>query len=71
MKSNNDFVCAICGSEDMPSAVGSTLVLVAGYGSLHDMERAAIPLCGECCDKLFTELIQLPGAMAENPWQSK
>lgn len=47
MKSNPNFVCAMCGAEDMPGAVGSTLILPAGYGSLHDMERMAIPLCGQ------------------------
>lgn len=68
MKSNPNFVCAMCGAEDMPGAVGSTLILPAGYGSLHDMERMAIPLCGRCCDRLFAELIQLLGATVESPW---
>lgn len=65
MESNSSFVCAWCGGEDMPGAVGSVLVLTAGYGSLNDLERVKVPLCGECCDKLLRELVQLPGAMWE------
>lgn len=68
MQANEDFVCAVCGTEDMPGVAGSTIVLVAGYGSLHDMERVTVPLCGECCDKLFAELSKCRGAVIESPW---
>lgn len=68
MEQNVGFVCAICGAEDMPGVAGSTLVLTAGYGSQsHDGERVTAPLCGKCCDKLFSELVQLPGTRVKNP----
>lgn len=68
MIANDDFVCAMCGGEDMPGIAGSTLVLAAGYGSLHDIERVTMPLCGECCNKLFSELSICRNATVESPW---
>ena len=69
MQANEDFICSICGAEDMPGVACSTLVLAAGYGSVeHDMERIKVALCGECCDKLFAELSKLRGAVIESPW---
>ena len=66
MGQNENFVCAMCGEEDMPGFVGSKLVLEAGYGSAYDTERVKVPLCGECCDKLFDEFLQSPGAVVED-----
>lgn len=66
MKANDDFICALCGAEDMPGVAGSTLTLAAGYGSIHDMGRVTVPLCGGCCDKLFSELSKLRGATVES-----
>lgn len=68
MTSKDDFVCAVCGAEDIAGAACSVLTLAAGYGSIHDMEKVAIPLCGECCDKLFAELVQMPYATVYDPW---
>lgn len=68
MKANEDLVCSICGAEDMSGAAGSTLTLTAGYGSVHDMEKVIIRLCGECCDRLFAELSRCRGAAIESPW---
>lgn len=69
MQANEDFIaCSWCGAEDMPGIANSTLTLVAGYGSEHDLERVTVPLCGECCDKLFSELSKLRGAVVESPW---
>jgi len=66
MEQNGNLVCGICGGEDMPGMAGSTLTLAAGYGSQHDMERLTVPICGECCDKLFSELSRLRGAKVES-----
>jgi len=69
MEQNGNLICALCGGDDMPGTACSTLTLAAGYGSVHDMERVTIPLCGECCDKLFSELSRCRGAKVESPWQ--
>lgn len=66
MKQNMNFVCAMCGKEDMPGFVGSCLILEAGYGSVYDTERVTVPICGECCDKLYDELAGKPGAKLED-----
>ena len=68
MQANEDFMCSICGGEDLPGKVYSTITLTAGYGSTHDMECVRVQLCGECCDKLFAELSRLRGAVIESPW---
>lgn len=69
MQTNEDLVCSICGGEDLSGKVYSTLTLTAGYGSVeHDMEVVKVPLCGECCDKLFAELSRCRGAVIESPW---
>ncbi len=72
MESNSSFVCALCGQRDNPppidEGVNSYLVLTVGYGSIYDMEKVTVPLCGDCADKLFPELAKLPGAKMESPW---
>ena len=67
-EANDSSICSICGGDDIVGTACSVLVLEAGYGSANDMERVKVPLCGGCCDKLFSELVQLPGAVAERPW---
>lgn len=65
MESNSNFVCAWCGKcDDFPSH----LELAAWYGSLHDRERLTVPICGSCCDRLFTKLENKPGAKLNSPW---
>ena len=65
-RANDSSMCATCGTEDTEGT--HELVLAAGYGSVHDMERVRVPLCAECCDRLFSELVQLPGTVIESPW---
>lgn len=66
MESNSSFVCAICGKQgDFPSK----LEIAAWYGSIHDMERLTVPICGDCCDRLFAELEHKPGAVLDSPWE--
>lgn len=68
MKSNNNFVCAWCGQQDdFPSP--SHLEVSAWYGSIHDRERLIVPICGDCCDRLFAQLEHKPGAVLDSPWE--
>jgi len=67
MVQNGDLVCALCGGEDAAGKARSTLTLAAGYGSQHDMDRLTVPICGECCDWLFSELSRCKGTEVESP----
>lgn len=54
---NDDFImqrCDICGGEDCAGVALSKLRLICGYGSVHDMERVELTICGECSDRIYT-----------------
>lgn len=66
MESNSSFVCAWCGKQD---EFPSHLEIAAWYGSVHDREWLIVPICGECCDRLFAKLERRPGAVLDSPWE--
>lgn len=66
MESNSSFVCAWCGKQD---DFPSHLEIAAWYGSVHDREWLIVPICGECCDRLFAKLERRPGAVLDSPWE--
>ncbi len=53
MKQKTDFICEICGKQDLAS---SHIRLEANYGSIHDGERLELYVCGDCMDKIFEAL---------------
>lgn len=53
-RSNADFVCPVCDQKS--PCYASFVTLQAGYGSIHDGEKAKIRICGECIDQLFERL---------------
>ncbi len=69
MQRNDDLVCAMCGAEDIPGKACSILTLAAGFGSIHDLGWVKIPLCSECCDRLFAEMTRLFPAIIYDPWE--
>ena len=51
---NADFICPVCKQES--PCYASFVTLQAGYGSVHDGEKAKVRICGECIDRLFEKL---------------
>ena len=65
-EANSSFICAMCGGDDIAATVCSHLILETGYGSANDLERVTVPLCGECADRLYVEMTQMPGARIDD-----
>jgi membrane protease subunit (stomatin/prohibitin family) len=51
---NADFICPVCNQKS--PCYASFVTLQAGYGSVHDGEKAKVRVCGECIDRLFEKL---------------
>lgn len=49
-KSNDGFICPICGKERYCI---STATFRCGYGSIYDGEVISVKLCGDCVDSLI------------------
>ena len=65
-EANDSSICSMCGGEDIAGTACSSLILETGYGSANDMERVTVPLCGYCADRLYAEMIQMPGARIDD-----
>ena len=53
---NADFICPVCKQES--PCYASFVTLQAGYGSVHDGEKAKVRVCGECMDYFFRVLVE-------------
>lgn len=53
---NADFICPVCKQES--PCYASFVTLQAGYGSVHDGEKAKVRVCGACMDNLYRTLTQ-------------
>ena len=65
-ETNDSSICSMCGGYDIAGTACSSLILETGYGSANDMERVTIPLCGECADRLYMEMIQMLGSRIDD-----
>ena len=52
---NADFICPVCKQES--PCYASFVTLQAGYGSVHDGEKAKVRVCGNCKDALYEQLL--------------
>lgn len=66
IEANDSSICAMCGGDDIAGTACSRLILETGYGSANDLERVTVPLCGECADRLYAEMTQMPGARIDD-----
>ena len=53
---NADFICPVCKQKS--PCYASFVTLQAGYGSVHDGEKAKVRVCGACMDNLYRTLTQ-------------
>lgn len=64
---NADFICPVCKQES--PCYASFVTLQAGYGSVHDGEKAKVRVCGDCVDQLFKRLEVKPANKKSSPKQ--
>lgn len=60
MTQNLDFIhkkCEMCGKEELALSV---IQLSCGYGSLNDGESVRLNICGECADRIYSNILESP-----------
>lgn len=65
-EANGSSICSMCGGDDIAGTACSSLILEMGYGSVNDLERVTVPLCGECADWLYVKMVKMPGARIDD-----
>ena len=50
-----EYTCPVCNQKS--PCYASFVTLQAGYGSVHDGEKAKVRVCGNCMDALYGQLL--------------